>query len=343
MEAYSRKGLASRSSRHMPMMRLVVVGVLLLEGIIAALVGEYATTSNFYITTVATTDNLTVVGNNPDLNYPVYLGGERCTAAALLECRETDTSICCMELFDPNGSGPEESVTVLQIFAYACVIPFFLLVVRGILLGRVCTKLAEVKYKKGRLPGRPAKGPYPGPYYNPQNGHRHRRSWHKRVGFYSADTILGLLMSVANAYMWTEIVKVLVGRPRPNYQTLHVYSSLAASRKDFTADSILSFPSSHSSVAMSGLAYLAYVLWADIRALVEWRRQAHPRFTLGLALVMGAFMLLLPFSAVAVAITRCAQATPEVLWGVQCSGVVVCYLFFVVEVTHSLPRIALEL
>ncbi|CAM9793575.1 unnamed protein product [Ascophyllum nodosum] len=92
------------------------------------------------------------------------------------------------------------------------------------------------------------------------------------------DAFLGLLLSLVLCVLVTGAIKVLVGRPRPNYFALQaliryggtdVYSSLEGM-------SARSFPSGHSSESMAGTLYVTLICWADLSrypgAHKGWRR-----------------------------------------------------------------------
>lgn len=69
------------------------------------------------------------VGNNPDLLFPIKLGGELCRPSDLLPCTASDASalelatVCCTELFDSSSSGPEELISTLEAVGYVLIIP----------------------------------------------------------------------------------------------------------------------------------------------------------------------------------------------------------------------------
>lgn len=69
------------------------------------------------------------MGDNPDLLYPLTLGGETCGVPEMAGCVVEDPSeevlatVCCSELLDPDSSGPEEAISSLVAFCYVVVIP----------------------------------------------------------------------------------------------------------------------------------------------------------------------------------------------------------------------------
>ncbi|CAN0084683.1 unnamed protein product, partial [Hapterophycus canaliculatus] len=73
---------------------------------------------------------------------------------------------------------------------------------------------------------------------------------------------------------------------------------------DFTHWSKTSWPSGHAATSMAGLLFLAYVLWRDLSALVMWRRRAHTRLSLVLAVLGGLLLAALPMSALLVGVSR---------------------------------------
>lgn len=70
-----------------------------------------------------------VVGDNPDLLYPITLGGATCRVSDMAGCVTADPSaevlatVCCSELLDPDSPGPEETISSLAAFGYVVVIP----------------------------------------------------------------------------------------------------------------------------------------------------------------------------------------------------------------------------
>lgn len=70
-----------------------------------------------------------MVGDNPDLLYPVTLGGSTCRVSDMAGCvaegasAATLSTVCCTELLDPDSSGPEELISSLAAFAYVVIIP----------------------------------------------------------------------------------------------------------------------------------------------------------------------------------------------------------------------------
>ncbi|CAM9377055.1 unnamed protein product, partial [Laminaria digitata] len=131
-----------------------------------------------------------------------------------------------------------------------------------------------------------------------------KKRWHLRVGFYAIDACLGLLAAQATTLLITYVLKVCVGRPRPNYFALRFFSDHAANGQNFDHESVLSWPSGHTATSMAGLLFLAYVLWCDLMALVKWRRRAHPKTTLILAVLGGFVIVTLPLSGFLVGVTR---------------------------------------
>ena len=71
------------------------------------------------------------------------------------------------------------------------------------------------------------------------------------------DGISGLLASVALTLLVTEILKLAVGQPRPDYKEMRIEDPL---------NSISSFPSGHSSVAFASFSYASLVMWHDVGA-----------------------------------------------------------------------------
>ncbi|CAM9697888.1 unnamed protein product, partial [Scytosiphon promiscuus] len=248
------------------------------------------------VTFTAEDGTTTVVGDNPELLYPITLGGDTCRASDMITCIAADASAetlataCCSELLDPDSPGPEEFVTTIATFGYTVFIPGLILVVRGFLLGRLWT----VKFMRHR----------PFCTRGRDEAAWGKRRWHLRVGFYALDAVLGLIAAESTALLFSSVAKVTIGRPRPNYYALVFYTEHTANGKDYTHWSHTSWPSGHAVIAMAGLHFLAYVLWSDLSALVMWRRRAHPRLSVVLAF-LGSFLLLaLPMSALLIGVSR---------------------------------------
>lgn len=96
-------------------------------------------------------------------------------------------------------------------------------------------------------------------------------------------SVLGLLLSVGLALVTTNIFKVTVGRPRPDFIdrcqpqvaassadssfVLSNYTLCTQSDHRILRDGFRSFPSGHSSTAFSGLGYLAFWIAGKVRVL----------------------------------------------------------------------------
>lgn len=78
-----------------------------------------------------------------------------------------------------------------------------------------------------------------------------------RIGVRVMDGFSGLLESIAFTLFVSEVLKLAVGQPRPNYRKFHIEEPL---------DAISSFPSAHSSLAFAGFTYASMTLWSDVAA-----------------------------------------------------------------------------
>lgn len=66
------------------------------------------------------------VGRNPELMYPIKLGGTLCSAPVLEACVEGEVDAadaCCTELFDEDSDAAEELISNLMAIAFAGIIP----------------------------------------------------------------------------------------------------------------------------------------------------------------------------------------------------------------------------
>ncbi|CAM9307849.1 unnamed protein product, partial [Scytosiphon promiscuus] len=80
-----------------------------------------------------------------------------------------------------------------------------------------------------------------------------------------ADVSLGLLFCLALSATLTDGIKLMVGRPRPNYSALRALVEYGGSgASSFKGMSIRSFPSGHSSMSMAGTLYITLVCWGDV-------------------------------------------------------------------------------
>ena len=69
------------------------------------------------------------MGANPNLLYPIKLAGQLCRPAELAACVGNETSaatlatVCCTELLDPFSEGPEETISLVELFGYVLIVP----------------------------------------------------------------------------------------------------------------------------------------------------------------------------------------------------------------------------
>ncbi|CAN0150735.1 unnamed protein product, partial [Ectocarpus sp. 6 AP-2014] len=295
----SRGSTRPKRRRRQPWLRGLFTVFLVVEALVLYAVNEYSPVYDFEVLSVTTTaedGTTTVVGDNPDLSFPLSLAGEKCGVSDMAACVTEEptaaalSTVCCTELLDPDSAGPDELISSVVAFCYVVVIPGLILLVRGLLLGRMWTL-------------RPTRG-LPCLTRDQSKAAWGKKRWHLRVGFFALDAFLGLFAAVVTASLFSTVAKVTVGRPRPNYYALLFYTEHTLNGQDFHHWSITSWPSGHAATAMSGLVFLAYVLWSDLVALVMWRRRAHPRLSLVLVMLGGFVVALLPMSAILIGVTR---------------------------------------
>eukprot|EP00903_Cladosiphon_okamuranus_P020896 g19189.t1 len=92
-----------------------------------------------------------------------------------------------------------------------------------------------------------------------------------------ADVILGVLFCLGVSVTVTDGIKLMVGRPRPNYAALRALVEFGGKEmSSFKGKSIRSFPSGHSSMSMAGTLYVTLVCWGDLSRFASdqksWRR-----------------------------------------------------------------------
>ena len=172
--------------------------------------------------------------NNTLFSYPITLRGHHCWPTDLQRC-VGDSSFqqdpCCLELKDKNASGPENSVSDHLLIVLSMLITAILVFVR-------------------LIPG----------YWG----------YLRRAPYYLSDSLMGLLFSLVNTGITTNIIKFYIGRPRPCFYALQFFASYSA--KDFTSlidKGYRSFPSGHASLSMAGLFYVTLVFFDDISKLSQ--------------------------------------------------------------------------
>ncbi|CAM9523922.1 unnamed protein product, partial [Pylaiella littoralis] len=92
-----------------------------------------------------------------------------------------------------------------------------------------------------------------------------------------ADVFLGMLFCLSVSVTLTDGIKLMVGRPRPNYAALRALVDYGgSSMASYKGKSIRSFPSGHSSMSMAGTLYVTLVGWGDLSRFAAdhkgWRR-----------------------------------------------------------------------
>ncbi|CAM9975419.1 unnamed protein product [Discosporangium mesarthrocarpum] len=116
------------------------------------------------------------------------------------------------------------------------------------------------------------------------------------------DAFLGLGVSVILGAGVSNTIKLLVGRPRPNYAALKALSDGTAGSaflrsQSFMDDQVRSFPSGHSSKSMAGTAMVPFLVWGQLCTL----GQGFPRWARTALVVLS---LLVPTVSLWVGVTR---------------------------------------
>eukprot|EP00611_Tribonema_gayanum_P000172 TRINITY_DN1011_c0_g2_i1.p1 TRINITY_DN1011_c0_g2~~TRINITY_DN1011_c0_g2_i1.p1 ORF type:complete len:374 (-),score=139.21 TRINITY_DN1011_c0_g2_i1:659-1780(-) len=287
---------------HLVLLRCFNIFLYIILGIIAAIIGVKIDPFDFLAPSTFGIDPDTgAIGKSSDLSYPIFLGGEECFEDDMATCTDASTSVCCTELTNPNSGGPGEAVNTSELMMVSILFPVLALLLRACLVGSrsdfCLTKALSLCGRRGR-PAAAADG---------ANGDS-KPDWHALVCFSSWDAWIGLLASLAMASLMTELTKLLVGRPRPNYYALRYFGEHSivdqGSIHDATRSANTSWVSGHSSLSLAGVLFLTLVLWRDVSVwLVRWGRPH--RAWLPLVTAMAYFTLIwIPILTLLVGISR---------------------------------------
>jgi len=86
--------------------------------------------------------------------------------------------------------------------------------------------------------------------------------------------LLGMFMSLALTMLFTDIIKKMVGRPRPNFVAYCQFENgSCAATKNAIGDAYSSFPSGHSSFAFSALGYVSLYLFMVLPRMFAQRQR----------------------------------------------------------------------
>ena len=197
-----------------------------------------------------TTNTYKAVANNPDLSYPIKLDGEKCMPSTLQLCLDgyitPADDKCCKTMKEDNQAEPYSTVPFSLLLTIMFPLPIVVLLLR-----------VNAGYVHGKEP----------------------RPWVTYL-----NEVIGLLYTLVYTNLITECFKHLVGRPRPMYYALMIFSEVFKDDREHTRDQAnLSFPSGHSSLSMAAWAFVAYILFADALAL----RHKYPKVSYAFVHVAG--------------------------------------------------------
>lgn len=220
------------------MKRLPEILVLAVVALVTAFAVSYGDSHDQYIPQVVSYDDSSntyvTVGNNPEYMYPITLEGKKCYPTTLQLCLDgkllPEDNKCCDVMMTDKDASVFDTVPY-AVLCVAC-IPLPLLV----LVWRV----------------------YLGVFIGVEE-----KQWSTLM-----DVLTGYLYTMLYTNLVTECFKHIVGRPRPIYYALQIFSQVYEDDRDFYKDqSTVSFPSGHASLSMAAWAYIAFILFSDAKAL----------------------------------------------------------------------------
>lgn len=182
----------------------------------------------------ADSNSYVAVANSPDYMYPITVDGKKCYPTTLQLCLDgklaPEDHECCDKMMNDKDAAIYDTVP-FEILVVACIpIPFIVLVWRV----------------------------YLGVFIGVET-----KQWATLM-----EVITGFLYTLLYTNLVTECFKLIVGRPRPIYYALHIFSKVFEDdREHYDDQARKSFPSGHSSLSMAAWAYIAFILLADARAI----------------------------------------------------------------------------
>lgn len=174
------------------------------------------------------------VGNSPDYMYPITIDGKKCYPTTLQLCLDgkiqPEDDKCCDYMMNDKDAVVYDTVP-FAVLAVACIpLPIIVLVWRV----------------------------YLGVFLGVES-----KQWATLM-----EVLTGFVYTMFYTNLVTECFKHLVGRPRPMYYALHLFSKVFEDERERLHEhSTLSFPSGHSSLSMAAWAFIAFILLADARAI----------------------------------------------------------------------------
>jgi membrane-associated phospholipid phosphatase len=176
-------------------------------------------------------------------SYPVYLDGTWCSANEI------------------NAANGECAIAKANGIKAYMQVPTWAVIVFGPLLTGIVLIIINIKLYGFNL----------GPYNDSVNTNDSSKRSHSMLDLQGRlrpirDVILGLILSVALANLITNVLKTVVGRPRPN-----AFALLALS-DDYKIDVWRSFPSGHASGSMCGMYFLSLWLNCIVKYSFLWNK-----------------------------------------------------------------------
>ena len=217
--------------------------------------------------------------NNSTLNsmfaYPLNLKGTLCLPSELSPCidnngipssqqqqRGSYQSSCCTLARDPSVH-PFQTVPINQVLLIVLFLPIIYILLRIYLYYRSFRPIFSSSYLLLRSDIDDD---------HPRMVSTSRFSLPKNYWLLlGIENILGLLWALLLQWVFVDILKLIVGAPRPIYYSLQYWSMVTSSnnnsRAGYLKNTHLSFPSGHSSTAAAGMGYLYFLLLDDYNYL----------------------------------------------------------------------------
>lgn len=193
------------------------------------------------------------VANTPDFSYPIYLDGAKCLPSTLQLCLDgfNPTDTCCRQLLEEETAAPYATVPSSLLYVFLTVVPL------GIMIARIWL------------------------------GYVLKRETRPVVA--AIEHIIGALYVFLYTHLITDMIKLIVGCPRPNYYAQRLFSQVFQStRQKYHNDADVSFPSGHASLSMAICTVLALAFLSDAKVL----RKTHAFLSWLLIHIAGACLLL---------------------------------------------------
>lgn len=160
----------------------------------------------------------------------------------------------------------------------------------------------------------------------------------------ASHALLALVFSAAANDSLTEILKKLVGRPRPNFVQLAGYQpdgTFAATAAN-VREAFQSFPSGHTSMAFAGLLFFSLFIWREIQQLEFYRFKVHHQSWGSLKIVLSAGPTVLAAYIGATRITDYWHNFDDVVAGAFLGSVIACVAFFTQYVPYTVAAASLS-